>query len=106
MKNKTCTILFLVTGLILLAGVLAPMATAREGVWRADRASPAAAPRLGSEMQISTPSTPTDADRYRPAVAYNYVRGQYLVVWHNTWPGGHQDIYAQRVSDTGKLVGS
>jgi hypothetical protein len=60
---------------------------------------------LGPDVQISTPSTPGDADRYKPAVAYNYIHHEYLVVWHNTWPGGHRDIYAQRVSESGKLLG-
>jgi len=103
MKNKSCTILFLVAGLILLAGVLAPMATAREGVWRADRVSPAAAPRLGDEIQISLPTLP-ECDRYKPRVAYNWRHDEYLVVWHNTWPSGHRDIYARRVSASGQLL--
>jgi hypothetical protein len=103
MKNKTCTVLFLVTGLILLAGVLAPMATARESVWRADRAGPAAAPRLGGEIQISLPTSP-ECDRYQPSVAYNWRHDEYLVVWHNTWPSGHRDIYARRVSASGQLL--
>jgi hypothetical protein len=60
--------------------------------------------RLGSELQISTPSSPLDADRHKPAVAYNWRHNQYLVVWHNQWPG-NRDIYAQRVSDSGTLVG-
>ncbi|NIO71784.1 MAG: hypothetical protein GTN71_22845, partial [Anaerolineae bacterium] len=80
MKNKTRTILFLVASLILLAGLVAPIAAAREGVWRTEWAGPLAAPQLGAEVQISTPSTPTDADRYKPAVAYNYFQREYLVV--------------------------
>lgn len=60
--------------------------------------------RLGSEVQISTPTTPIDANRHKPAVAYNWKHDQYLVVWHNQWPG-NRDIYAQRVSTSGKLVG-
>jgi hypothetical protein len=103
MKNKSCTIPFLVIGLILLAGVLAPMATAREDVWRADRVSPAAAPRLGGEIQISLPTSP-ECDRYQPSVAYNWRHDEYLVVWHNTWPSGHRDIYARRVSASGQLL--
>jgi hypothetical protein len=59
---------------------------------------------LGSELQISTPSTPIDANRHKPAVAYNWKHNQYLVAWHNQWPGS-RDIYAQRVSTSGKLVG-
>jgi hypothetical protein len=37
-------------------------------------------------------------------VAYNYRHGEYLVLWHNTWPDGHRDIYARRVSQTGTLL--
>ena len=103
MKNKSYTVLFLIAGLTLLAGTLAPMATARESVWRADRVSPAAAPRLGDEIQISLPTSP-ECDRYKPRVAYNWHHDEYLVVWHNTWPSGHRDIYARRVSASGQLL--
>lgn len=58
--------------------------------------------RFGEEIQVSLPAD-VAAERRRPAVAYNYVRGEYLVVWHNIWPGGGRDIYARRVSDTGQL---
>ena len=34
---------------------------------------------------------------------YNYRHDEYLVVWHNTWPDGHQDVYARRVSSSGQL---
>jgi hypothetical protein len=60
---------------------------------------------LGSEVQISTPSSPPDADRHNPAVAYNWRRHEYLVLWQNQWPG-NRDIYAQRVSESGELIGS
>jgi hypothetical protein len=100
MKNKSYTVLFLVTGLILLAGVLAPMATAREGVWRADRFSPAAAPQLGSEVQLSHPSTPSGENWYRPTIAYNSQRHEYLVVTHNDWSTGRA-IYGSIVTDAG-----
>jgi hypothetical protein len=68
---------------------------------------PALAPTtslLGPEVQISTPSTPLDANRHLPAVTYNWNRDQYLVVWHNQWPG-NRDIYGQRVSRSGQRVG-
>ncbi len=39
-----------------------------------------------------------------PAVAYNSQQEQYLVVWHNEW-GGNKDIYGQRVSREGALIG-
>ena len=66
--------------------------------------APAMMYHLGPEVQVSTPSWPTDADRHKPAVAHNWNHQEYLVVWHNQWPG-NRDIYAQRVSERGKLVG-
>jgi hypothetical protein len=60
---------------------------------------------LGSEVQISTPSIPIDANRHQPAVAYNYLHREFLVVWQNEWSGSW-DIYAQRVSLAGQKVGS
>jgi hypothetical protein len=59
---------------------------------------------LGPEVQISTPSTPIDVDRHKPAIAYNFVHHEYLVLWYNQWPGS-RDIYAQRVSENGRRVG-
>lgn len=63
----------------------------------------AATSHLGSEIQISLPTSP-ESDRHLPAVAYNWVHREYLVVWHNEWPGGHRDIYARRVSESGQLL--
>lgn len=57
--------------------------------------------RLGGEIQLSPDG---NAERYHPAVAYNYHHDEYLVVWHNTWPGGTRDIYARRVSHTGQVL--
>jgi hypothetical protein len=57
---------------------------------------------LGSELQISNPTSP-ECDRYKPAIAYNYRHDEYLVVWHNTWPSGHRDIYARRVTGSGQI---
>jgi hypothetical protein len=104
MRKKSYTVLFLVTGLILLAGVLAPMATAREGVWRADRVSTAATPRLGPEVQLSRQSTPSGENWYRPAIAYNSQRHEYLVVTHNDWSTGRA-IYGSIVTDGGVWQG-
>ncbi|MCB9135507.1 MAG: hypothetical protein H6636_08775 [Anaerolineales bacterium] len=56
---------------------------------------------LGGEVQLSPDG---NSERYQPAVAYNYMHGEYLVVWHNTWSGGNRDIYARRVSRTGQLL--
>lgn len=42
-------------------------------------------------------------DNYRPAVAYNSLHDEYLVVWYNDQGGGTWDIYAQRVGGDGTL---
>ena len=60
---------------------------------------------IGPEIKISPAQTPTDADRYLPAVAYNSQHRQYLVVWHNQWSPS-RDIYGQRLSSDGQLLGS
>jgi len=106
MKNKTSTTLFLAAGLLLLAGMIAPIALADEGVWGAELTNPSFLYRLGPEVQISTTSTPLDAHRHLPAVVHNWNHKEYLVVWHNEWPGGGRDIYAQRVSENGTKIGS
>jgi len=56
-----------------------------------------------NEFRISEPTDP-EAERHLPAIAYNSVHDEYLVVWHNEWPSGHRDIYARRVSSSGKLL--
>ncbi len=55
---------------------------------------------IGDEITIAELS----GGEYSPAVAYNSVHDQYLVVWENMWPGGHHDIYAQRISGSGQLL--
>ena len=58
---------------------------------------------LNAELQISNPTSP-ECDRYKPAIAYNWQHDEYLIVWHNAWPGGNSDIYARRVSGDGQLL--
>ena len=58
---------------------------------------------IGPEFQISPTQNP-DAHRFLPAVAYNSLQKQYLVVWHNQWSGS-RDIYGQRLGSNGQLVG-
>ena len=58
-----------------------------------------AQPYLGKELIIST----LDNEQYLPAVAYNPLHKEYLVVWHNNWGGG-RDIYAQRINSRGELL--
>jgi len=87
------------------------MATAREGVWRADRVSPAAAPRLDAEVQLSHPSTQYGENWYRPAIAYNSQRHEYLVVWSamdtsGGFPGVPSDISSMLLSSTGNIITS
>ena len=106
MSVRRTQLTVVVAGLLLLAiavtpGLQAP-AGAQEGKTDVEGiVSPAAL--LGGEIQISPPSA-TAADRHVPSVAHNSKHDEYLVVWHNTWPGGHRDIYARRVTDSGRLL--
>jgi len=101
MSTKRMLPTILVASAILLAGLLAPLTAAREGVYEVEQASPAAI-RLSQEFRISQPTSPECA-RYYPKVAYNWVQREYLVVWYNWWSLDFQDIYAQRVTSTGEL---
>jgi hypothetical protein len=62
--------------------------------------APSAAMRLGPEVQLSRQSTPSGENWYRPAIAYNSQRHEYLVVTHNDWSTGRA-IYGSRVTDGG-----
>jgi hypothetical protein len=62
---------------------------------------------MGAEYEYSPQITPTDPDRSHPSAAYNDKRGQYLMVWHNTWASGHdREVIGQRVDGTGHPIGS
>jgi hypothetical protein len=87
---------------ILPAVALAPQANAPSGGHDPDGPL-AVTSDLGGEIQVSLPTSP-ECDRYKPRVAYNWIHDEYLVVWHNTWPDGHRDIYARRVSESGQLL--
>jgi len=56
-------------------------------------------PSPGSEIVISA----LDNEQFLPAVAYNSIHDEYLVVWHNSW-GANRDIYAQRLNGRGELL--
>ncbi len=70
----------------------------------------AAPPRgLGPEFQISdTYLTGIGVDHYLPDTAYNSIRKEFLVVWHQVVASNPaiRNIYAQRVSLDGLLIGS
>jgi len=89
--RKTILFSFLVIPLILAAGqpYLYPQAP-----------SSAEDAYLGSVIPVSE----RDSEEFSPAIAYNPNHNEYLVVWENEWPGGHHDIYAQRVSASGQLL--
>lgn len=58
---------------------------------------------LGSTIHIATA---VDSIQAQPAVAYNNVDNQYLVVWHDNRYDPDWDVFGQRVSSTGTLLGS
>ena len=112
--KKRAVFVLLVAGTVLLAGVLSsgragwagpppPDPSGEQPEKTSVEASASPLDMLSSEKQLSSPTNP-EADRYQPAIAYNWKHREYLVVWHNTWPDGHRDIYARRVSEAGKLL--
>jgi hypothetical protein len=50
--------------------------------------------------------TTEEGAAYRPAVAYNPVTDEFLVVWHEYVSNGPSDILGQRLSSTGALRGA
>jgi hypothetical protein len=56
----------------------------------------------GSNFPISIAS----GSQFRPDVGYNSTNDEYLVIWGDGRNGGSEDIYGQRVSSGGALVGS
>jgi hypothetical protein len=59
---------------------------------------------LGPEQLISEAPGMPEFERFGPDIAYNWVRGESLVVWHNMRADGKRDIYARRVADDGRLL--
>jgi hypothetical protein len=100
MFTERIPLIVLLACAVLLAPWAAPMSAAREVMWRADWISPAAAPWLGTEVQLSRQSTLPGENWYRPAIAYNSQRHEYLVVTHNDWSTGRA-IYGSIVTDAG-----
>ena len=78
---------------ILLAALIAASALVVPG-------AAAASQVLGDVITVSA----LDNQQSSPAVAYNPLHDEYLVVWENEWPGGSHDIYAQRVAGDGTLL--
>lgn len=96
MSIKKGLLIVLVIGAILLA-VGGGSSSARLSEWVS--VSTIAEPYLGEEIVVSA----LDNEQYLPAVAYNSIHDEYLVVWHNSW-GGNSDIYAQRINGQGELL--
>jgi hypothetical protein len=92
--------------LVVLASAPALAASSRPRVGQPAPLQAASADmRVGPELKLSPDPDPhVAADRYEPAVAYNYLHDEYLVVWTNVWPSGTSDIYARRVSRTGEIL--
>jgi hypothetical protein len=55
----------------------------------------------GPEITISSSSSVESM----PAIAYNSVRDEYMVVWREEWPTGQSDIQAARLRGDGVLLG-
>jgi RHS repeat-associated protein len=50
-------------------------------------------------------SAPLAVDQERPAIAYNSLTDEYLVVWQDYRSGSQWDVYGQRLADDGSLLG-
>jgi hypothetical protein len=57
---------------------------------------------LGSNLAISS----APGDQFRPAVAYNSQDREFLVLWFDFRAGAKSEIYEQRVSEDGLLLGA
>lgn len=102
MLAKKTRLIVLVLGALLVAmGVALGFATSLS-VQAGTTALAVTSPRIGPEFPVFAGD---GYDQFNPAVAYNADHHEYLVVWHNSRPSG-RDIYAQRVSHLGKLIGS
>ncbi len=69
------------------------VAAAQDDAWR-DRASLAGGPHLSDFINIWVE---TAVDNLEPAIAYNSLHEEYLVVYQNTWGASGQDIDGERV---------
>jgi hypothetical protein len=90
------------TGLLLLLAVLSVAWAPPEpsAVPRTLALESAGASNLSGEIVISE----LEGGEFSPAIAYNSVRNQYLVVWEVDWGGGYHDIHARRISGDGRLL--
>ena len=88
--------------LVILSTCLILQAAGNGDAWAATEAYTR---RLGAPFLISQPTAGTQPERYSAAVAYNSVRHEYLVVWHNSWAYSPTEIVAERLSATGELKG-
>ena len=76
MSVKKLLVTVVLVSVVILAGGVIPSSAART---RSGSLSPSLAPDmylLGAEVRISTPSSPLDANRHAPAVAYNWRHDQ------------------------------
>ena len=98
---KKHTFHYTLAALLLLTGILTPSAVAREVARENERANLASPPQLSAFINIYME---TSVDNHGPAIAYNSLHDEYLVVWTNTRGGGAtKDIYARRVHGDGTL---
>jgi len=89
------------TGLTLLVGAAVVPAIAGENAPINAEALLTSPPQLGAFLNIWL----ENIDNLEPAVAYNSIDDQYLVVWSNSRGGGTTtDIYARRVKSDGTLL--
>jgi hypothetical protein len=90
---------FLIVLVVITLALIIGAGGAKAGISKSTTLSASTQPYLGKELVISA----LDNEQVLPAVAYNPLHNEYLVVWHNKWGGG-RDIYAQRLNGMGELL--
>ncbi len=78
---------------VILFASLSPQFVVAQNKVRGHTERPDKASQLGPVLNIWV----DDVQNIEPAVAYNFIHDQYLVVWANLQPGGNTDLYARRV---------
>jgi hypothetical protein len=96
--------MYLKKGLLIVLAVIAAVlifggGRAQAGLSEWTAVSATTEPYLGEEIVF----TERDNQQRLPAVAYNPLHDEYLVVWQNKW-GASSDIYAQRVNGRGEVL--
>ncbi len=104
-KKLSCVLIILTVSVaFFLAADPTAKATAGAPAGRAGQPSPFRSAAIAAIPGPGIAISERESNEYSPAIAYNSKHDEYLVVWENIWPGGHHDVYAQRIAGDGRLL--